>query len=379
MTTLDLTSLRAEFPITERWAYLNHAAYGPFPRRTVAAVEGVAHAFANPVEFGSAYGDALDLARRNAARLTGGTPAGVAFVGSLADAMSLAAAGIDWKPGDNVVMPVEEFPSNVYPFLNLQRLGVELRMIAKGDDGFTDLERLTAAVDRRTRALVISHVEFMTGYRNDLDAIGRFCRERDVLSVVDATQSMGAFPLDVRRSGIDVIAAHGYKWLMSSFGLGVVHFSPRAIEVIHPVSVGRLSVRAGFEDTEFKLDLQPDARRYQTGGITWLGTAAFNASCELILAAEPQRTFQHCLRLTDRLLGTVPEFGYRVTSSLDPAHRSQIVSFSSGDRDEDGRIVARLEERQVSVTLRGRGVRVSPYFYNNDDDIDRLLEALPRR
>jgi selenocysteine lyase/cysteine desulfurase len=252
-------------------------------------------------------------------------------------------------------------------------------MVEKGDDGFTDLDRLTAAADARTRALVISHVEFMTGFRNDLDAIGRFCRERGIISVVDATQSMGAWPLDVQRSGIDVIAAHGYKWLMSSFGLGVVHLSPQAIEAIRPVFVGRLSVQVNYDNPEFRLEFQPDARRYQTGGINWLGTAAFNASCELVFAADPERTAQHCRALTDRLLQEVAELGYTVTSCLDPNHRSQIVSFSSGDRDSDARIVENLEANHVSVSLRGRGVRVSPYFYNTDADVDRLLELLPPR
>ncbi|HEU5422692.1 MAG TPA: aminotransferase class V-fold PLP-dependent enzyme [Nitrolancea sp.] len=377
--TVELATLRAEFPIAEEWAYLNHAAIGPFSRRTEAAIAAVSGAFARPPSMGNAYGEAIETARGNVAKFVGGTPDGVAFVGSLADAMSLVAAGIDWHPGDNVVMPQEEFPSNVYPFLNLGRLGVELRMVEKDEQGFTSLERVAAAMDGHTRAVVLSHVEFMTGYKNDLDALGRLCQEHGALSVVDATQSMGALPIDVAQSGIDVIAAHGYKWLMASFGLGVVHLSERAIEAIHPVYVGRLSVALGFEELEYRIHWQPGARRYQTGGINWLGVAAFNASATLIEAAEPARTAAHCLALTDRLLAGVAELGYQVTSCLDPAHRSQIVSFSSGDRDTDERLVENLEAQQVSTTLRGRGVRVSPYFYNTEADIDRLLELLPPR
>src|SRR5262249_22656475 len=163
--------------------------------------------------------------------------------------------------------------------------------------GFTDLDRIASAIDGRTRALVISHVEFMDGYRNDLGAIGRLCRDRGILSIVDVTQSMGPLPIDVAEHGVDVVAAHGYNWLMVSYGLGVRHFSERAIAEIHPVYVGRLSVNKSFEDLDYALDWRDGALRYQTGGINWLSIAAFNASAELVRMADPARTEAHTLAL----------------------------------------------------------------------------------
>jgi selenocysteine lyase/cysteine desulfurase len=377
---VPLSSLRSEFPVAETWAYLNHATHGPFARRTVAAVDEVARAWACPPTMSGATREgAIETARANVAALVNGDPARAAFVGNLGDAMSLCAAGIDWASGDNVVIPRDEFPSVVYPFLNLERRGVEVRLVEKDARGFTDLERIAAAMDERTRALVISHVEFMDGFRNDLAALGRLCRERDALSLVDVTQSMGALPIDVAATGIDVVAAHGYKWLMASYGLGVIHLSERAIERIRPVYVGRLSVSKGFEDLDYALDWRAGAQRYQTGGINWLGLAAFNASAELIRAADPAATERHTLALTDRLLAAVAAKGYRVTSCLDRPHRSQIVSFTTGDHAADAALVTDLAARQVAVSLRGRGVRVSPYFYNTDEDVDRLIEGLPER
>ncbi len=377
---LDLSTVRSEFPVTEDWAYLNHAAIGPFSRRTTAAIEEVVHGFSSPEEMDSeARGASVDVARENVATMVGGRADHVAFVGSLADAISLATAGIDWQPGDNVLIPREEFPSNVYPVLNLERHGVEVRYVEKGDDGFTSVARIADAMDGRTRALVLSHVEFMTGYRNDLNAIGKLCQERDVLSIVDGTQSIGPLAIDVSESGIDVIAAHAYKWLMAAFGLGVMHFSERAIERIHPTYSGRLSVQSGFEDLEYKLEWRPGAARYQTGGLNWITLAAFNASAELIRSIGSRDIEQHTLQLTDRLLSEVAAMGYQVTSNLDPAHRSQICSFTTGDRERDGQLVEMMQQRKVAVSLRGRGVRVSPYFYNSDEDIDRLLELLPMR
>ncbi len=377
---VDLSSLRAEFPVTQDWSYLNHAAIGPFPRRTTAAIEEVVHGFSSPQEMdGEAREGSIQIARENVAALVGGQSDQVAFVGSLADAISLATAGIDWQRGDNVLIPREEFPSNVYPVLNLERHGVEVRYVDKGDDGFTSVDRIAAAIDSRTKALVISHVEFMTGYRNDLTAIGTLCHDRDILSIVDGTQSIGPLAIDVAESKIDVIAAHAYKWLMAAFGLGVMHFSERAIERIHPTYSGRLSVQSGFENLEYSLDWRPGAARYQTGGLNWITLAAFNASADLVRSVSPREIEQHTLKLTDRLLEEVAAMGYQVTSSLDPSHRSQICSFTTGDRERDGQLVSMMEDRKVAVSLRGRGVRVSPYFYNSDEDIDRLLELLPMR
>lgn len=370
-------AFRSEFSVTESWAYLNHATHGPFSARTVAALNRVGEAFAMPPSIdGNAREAEIASARANVAALVNGDPRRVAFVGNLGDAMGLCAAGIDWHPGDNVVIPGSEFPSVVYAFLNLQSQGVEARLIEKDADGQTDLGRIAEAIDRRTRALVISHVEFMDGFRNDLVAIGRLCQERGVLSIVDATQSMGAWPIDAQESGIDVIAAHGYKWLMAGYGFGPIHFSERAIARIRPVYVGRLSVNKGFEDLDYALDWREGALRYQAGGINWFGIAAFNASAELIRAVGPATTARHTFALTDRLLAAAAGLGYQITSSLEPTHRSAIVSFSSGSRESDARIVAALAERHVAVSLRGRGIRVAPYFYNTTADLDRLIEGL---
>jgi selenocysteine lyase/cysteine desulfurase len=377
---LDLEMVRSEFPVTEEWAYLNHAAIGPFSRRTTAAVDAVVHGFSSPEAMDrDGRAAAPDIAREHVAALIGGTSERVAFAGSLADAISLATAGIDWRPGDNVLIPREEFPSNVYPVLNLERRGVNVRYVEKDGRGYTSIEKIAAAIDDRTRALVISHVEFMTGYRNDLSAIGALCRDRDVISIVDGTQSIGPLPLNVEQDGIDVIAAHCYKWLMAAFGLGIMHFSERAIERIHPTYAGRLSVNSGFENLDYALDWRPGAQRYQTGGLNWIALTAFNASAELIRSFDQHDIRQHMLQLTDRLLDEVTDMGYQVTSERDPAHRSQICSFSTGDPEQDATLVERMTSNHVAVSLRGKGIRVSPYFYNNDSDIDRLLELLPRR
>ena len=369
---------REQFQVTEEWAYLNHAAYGPFSRRTVEAVSGWAAGMGMAPTFFTP--DRERVPRETAemvASLAGSSADMVAWVPSLADGMNLLANGLEWRAGDNVVIPVDEFPSVVYPFLNLTRRGVELRYVQKNAEGRTDPVLIEEAIDERTRALAISHIEYMDGYRNDLERLGSICRSRSVELFVDATQSLGAQPIDLPASGVTAIVAHGYKWLMAGFGIGAVVFAPDAIDRIDVTYAGRLSVEQGFEDHNYELNWREGAARFQTGGLNQLGLTAMHASLGLVTQAGPGWTREHTLALHDRLADGVVRKGFTVVSDMTVEHRSQIMTFSSGDLARDGEVVNLLEQANVAVTLRGRGVRVSPYFYNSDDDIDRLVDALP--
>jgi selenocysteine lyase/cysteine desulfurase len=166
---IDVATYRAEFPLTNEWCYMNHAALGPFPRRTVEAVKTYAESWGSPPSVAGDYSASVVAdVREGIAALAGGRPENVALVGSLAEGMNLLANGIDWRGGDNVLIPAHEFPSVVYPFLNLQRKGVEVRFIERNAAGRTDLGLFEAAMDARTRAVAISHIEWQDGYRNDL-------------------------------------------------------------------------------------------------------------------------------------------------------------------------------------------------------------------
>ncbi len=341
-------------------------------------MQDYAGAWTSPAEYDEARtARVITESREGIAELAGGDPSLVTFNGSLAEGMNLLANGIDWVAGDNVLIPVEEFPSVVYPFLNLEHRGVTVRFVEKNAERRTDLSLLEAAMDDRTRAVALSHVEFMDGYKNDLKALGSLCQSRGIELFVDVTQSLGAQPIDLNGSGVTAVAAHGYKWLLASFGIAVVVFAEGAIDRIRPTYAGRMSVEASWEDSEYKLNFKPTAERYQTGGMNVMGLTALHSSLSLVREAGPEWTARHTAGLIDRLAEGVTASGYAVVSTLDPQHRSQIVTISSGDLKRDGEIVEELERRNVAVTLRGRGIRISPYFYNTNEDIDRLLEALP--
>jgi cysteine desulfurase / selenocysteine lyase len=380
LMSLDTNMLRTHLPITDSWNYVNHATHGPFPSSTSKAISDLAYAWGSPPDLDHSGNDeTTNAVREMVAGLINGKPENIAFTGSLAESMSLAGAGMKWEPGDNCVIPEQEFPSVVYPFLNLERLGVTVRFAPKGAGGFTSIDAIRQTADQRTKAIVISHVEFMNGFRNDLAALSQLARDLDALLIVDVTQSLGPAVVDVASTGVDVVAAHSYKWLMASYGVGVTYLSDRAIERIHPTYSGRLAVDLGFEELGYQLRFRQGAARYQSGGLNWITLSGLRASLELITQMKPADIAEHTVALTDRLLDGVAAKGYEVTSSREPCHRSAIVSFTSGNSESDEQLVADLERQKISVVVRGLGIRVSPYFYNTMDEIDQLIEALPVR
>lgn len=374
----SLAATRSEFPLTREWTYLNHAAHGPYPLRTARAVKEYADAWTNPAAYDSSFNErVLRENRAGIASLAGGSPDNVAFVGSLADGMNLLANGLDWKSGDNLIIPGYEFPSVVYPFLNLQRHGVEIRFIDRNSEGRTDIGIIEQHMDDRTRAVAISHIEWQDGYRNDLHALGDLCDSRGIELFVDATQSLGAAPINLEDTKVTAIAAHGYKWLLSSFGNAVVVFNKGAVDRIYPTYIGRLSVDADSEDTNWELNFRDSAARFQTGGLNMQSLIALHASLSLLQEVTPAAATAHTDQLTEQLADGLTNAGYQVVSDRSPEHRSQIVTFTSGDREQDQRIADHFQHHKISVAVRGGRIRVSPFFYNTSSEIDVLLEHLP--
>lgn len=374
----SLAATRSEFPLTQEWTYVNHATHGPYPLRSAEAIKAYADAWTNPATYDSSFNSrVVSENRAGIARLAGGSPENVAFVGSLADGMNLLGNGLEWKSGDNLILPAHEFPSVVYPFLNLQRLGVEIRFVQRNSEGRTDLGIIEQHMDDRTRAVAISHVEWQDGFRNDLKALGDLCESRGIELFVDATQSLGARPINLEETKVTAIAAHGYKWLLSSFGNAVVVFNKGAVDRIYPTYIGRLSVDADSEDTNWQLNFRPTAERYQTGGLNVQSLIGMHASLSLLNEVTPEASAEHTDRLTDQLATGLTDAGYTVVSDRSPEHRSQILTFTSGNREEDLRIVEHLSHHKISVAVRGGRIRVSPFFYNTPSEIDHLLEHLP--
>lgn len=369
---IDVDRIRAEFPITGHAVYLNHAAVGPIPRRSQRAMAEAIEAYLVLDRTGWVERDRH--VRAQSAALINARPDQIAFIKNTSEGLSMAANGLDWRAGDNAIIPAGDFPSVVYPWLNLADQGVEARLI-EARDGRILLDDLRAAIDGRTRAIAISTVQFKSGFRCDLAAIGALCREHDLLFVVDGIQSLGALGCDVQGCGIDVLAADAHKWLMGSQGIGIFYCSDRALERLKVRTVGWLSVKEPFQFLP-EIDLLPDARRFEPGSENTIGIFGLGGTLDLIMELGIDAIEARVLALTDLLCDGLACKGYRVRSPRGVCERSGIVIFDSAAHPTDD-VFQRLTAERVMVSVRGGGIRVSPHYYNTEAEIEQLLHLLP--
>jgi len=373
---LTPAEMRALFPIAQRYAYLDHAAIAPlaipvrstidvFLRRQVEEPFELAHWERLRTQVRARVGELLSTGAES-----------ITFIKNTTTGLGLVAAGLDWENGDNVVGVDREFPANVYPWMALRRKGVELRLY-RSSDGRIDPGAIARLCDQRTRVLAVSAVQFWNGFRLDVNALRAVLR-RDTLLVVDAIQAAGALRLDLSLASVDFLCAGAQKWLLGPIGIGFAYVAPRMLERLRPVVVGTDSVIRDEEYFDYDLTLKPDARRYEEAAPNYPGILGMGAAVNLLLRAGTARVEHEVLRLADRLRDELPRRGYELLlKPTRPAERSGIVSFRH-PRVVPAELHARLREAGVIISLRRDFLRASPHYYNSDEDIDRLLEALPQ-
>jgi selenocysteine lyase/cysteine desulfurase len=354
---------------------MNHAGISPLPRRVAAAIR----AFADEglLLDGSVYRRweiRAEAVRASAARLIGARPHEVAFVRSTSEGLSLVASGLAWESGDNVVTVADEYPSNIYPWFGLRRLGVETRLLARPQLRF-GADAIAGLIDARTRVVAVSAVDWQSGFRVDLAALGELCRNRGVLFVVDGIQAVGALQVDVAKCAIDVLSAGGHKWLLGPEGCGILFVSDRVVDRIHPVVLGWKSVQNAGEYLPYHFDLRPDAARLEPGSAPHLGIHALGAAIDLLLEVGPSAIEARVLATTDELAAGLQRLGATVLSPRTGDERSAILTFALGDTAALHRA---LTEARIIVRQRLGGIRLAPHFYNDADDIGRVLEVVKR-
>jgi cysteine desulfurase/selenocysteine lyase len=370
--------LRALFPITERAVYLNHAAVSPPP---IPTIEAVRSQLRDVAENGSlnyrSWIAVKEQARKLAAEMIGARAEQIAFMRNTSDGLSTVANGLQWSPGDNLVTFRKEFPSNIYPWLRLRdAFGVEVRMCEERD-GRIDLDELIRLIDSKTRLVAISHVQYASGFRADLERIGRAARAHDALLVVDVIQAMGVVPTSVEAELIDVAAGAGHKWLLALEGVGLLYLSDRARERIKPTLVGWISVPNPEDYDDFEQEWNRGALAWETG----TGPAALihglEASLRFLIETGVERIARHLEQLTDYLCERLQGRDYQVVSSRQASEKSQIVCIRHQAGLSSMALYAHLKTRKIITAPRGDRLRIAPHLYNTLDDIDELVKALP--
>lgn len=373
---MNLEKIKHEFPVTENRIFFDHAKVSPLPNRVREAV----NAFVKDVSsFGtenySGWMGEVESVRASFAQLIHADVSEVAFVKNTSEGISIIANGLDWKEGDNVVIPDIEFPANVYPWWNLQRLGVETRFV-HAVNGRVLFDDLVAQVDARTRIISVSSVECNSGFRCDLNRIGTFCKEKGILFCVDAIQSLGVLPMDVKRDHIDFLMADGHKWMLSVEGLGGFYISSQALDKIHPTVVGWNSVINAFDFMNYDFTLRPDARRFEEGSFNTMSILAFGAALSLFHEVGVDTIERRVMSLGDRIIEGLKRRDFKIKNSVIPEERSGIISFN-GELDLE-KFSEYAADNQVSLTMRNGMVRLSPHFYNGESEIDRFFDLLDR-
>jgi selenocysteine lyase/cysteine desulfurase len=314
--------------------------------------------------------DAYEGARVAAARLIGATRDEIAIVKNTSEGIATVALGIDWRPGDRIVAFREEFAANYFPWKRLESRGVEVRWLSYLDD----LDKIAEA-SRGARLLSISFVQYLSGYRADLESIGRICRDRGVFFFVDAIQGLGAFPLDVRRAGIHALSADGHKWLLGPEGCGILYVQKDLQDSVQPVEFGWTNVAAFYDYSSRDLTLRKDAGRYECGTLNTVGCFGLRAAIELVLEASVEEIAPAVSALAGQVAEGAAARGYELLGERSPATGSGIVSIRK--TGEDSRLtVRRLKERGFLAAPRQGWIRVSPHFYITPGEIDAFVEAL---
>lgn len=375
IATLD--AYRQTFPVVKNRVWLNHASQGTLSDRVVEALVSFTQRHARG-ELSVEAGEELSLrARRAAAQFINGGADQIAFTKNVSDGLNIVAHGLSWKPGDRIVVPDQEFPANVYPWRNLARHGVEVVTIPSVDGG-VPTGALIDAIDSRTRIVAVSWVEFSSGFRNDLRTIAEACHERGALLCVDAIQGLGALRFDAVALDVDIAVTSSHKWLLGPTGVGWMYCKRGVRDQLAVCFAGQTSVDRGASQSylDYDLPLWPDARKFEPGMLNQLGLVGLEASLELFQEVGMHRVEERVKDLGDLLVDGLVDRGCHVIASRDGGHWSGIVSFES-DRRSSQEICASLLSQGVVVSIRESAVRVSPHFYNNEDDIGRFFEALP--
>ena len=381
----DVERLRErEFPWAARGEaiYLNHASTGPLPQRTLEAVTAFdalrvqPHRIPDELLFAT-----LARGRELIAKLIGADATEIALTVNTTFGINLAAFALPFAPGDVVLTPDREFPANVYPWMQLaRRHDVVYRRVACRDGIFDEDAFWRELEDPAVRAVSISWVGFASGYRADLESIGRACRDRGIYFIVDAIQGLGPLTLDVRACGIDILACGAQKWLLSPWGSGFAYVRSELIAQLEPNVVSWMAVKDSDDFTrlvDYDLTWRDDARRFELITLPYQDFAGMNASLELLHEVGPQAVADHVAGLTELVLAwAADQPAVRLATPSLASRRAGIVALRMPDAEGVSRA---LKAAHVAHSLREGSIRLAPYFYNTQEELRRALRVIEER
>jgi selenocysteine lyase/cysteine desulfurase len=373
-----LTTARTLYPHTTNGSiYLNHASTGPFSTRVVEALTvylqersaGIVETYRSDVRAMVASKNAIQTL------INAKSSDRIAFIPNTSEGVNIIASGLPWKSGDRVVLNDIEFPANVYPYYRLKKQGVELDIISSVDGKITP-SMIEQALTPKTRVVALSAVQFLSGYRADLESIGKLCRSRNIWFVVDGIQALGAIKLDVQNMCIDALATGGQKWLMAPHGIGFLYLTEELQGAIDQQHLGWLSVNDPWQFFQYDQPLAPSARRYEGGSLNVPGIIGMQPALETLLEFGTEAIESHILAITKILMEQLQAInGLQLISPEADRERAGIVSVRQQNGDFPMSLSDSLEQRHVTCSVRNGALRFSPHFYNTPDEM-KLAAAI---
>lgn len=370
--------IRSLFPAASKYTYLNSAAVSPIPTTAIAAVTSQL----NDVSLNGSNNFNDWVATKNRARvlvaqMLGAQPEQIAFMRNTSDGFASVANGLTWTNTDNIVSFEQEFPANFYPWRMVRdRFSVELRL-CKEIDGRIDIDEMTAMIDSNTKLVTISAVQFASGFKADLERIGRAARNADALFAVDIIQGLGATGFDLPAQFVDVAAGASHKWLCAPEGCGILYMSDRARARVEPSFVGWISVETPWDFGDRTQPFKPNALAMESGTGAASLFYGLEQSLKLLHETGLEKIEAYLEKLTDELCGLLSEKAYDIVSSRAKGEKSAIVCIRQRGGMDCNKIAERLQNENIIVSPRNDRLRIAPHFYNNVEDIINLLAALP--
>jgi cysteine desulfurase/selenocysteine lyase len=367
--------IREQFPVTENKVFLNHAAQSPLPKPVADAIHRYTDDFS---KFGTSLTECDRLGKPHFAKLIGARSEEIALIENTSVGLNIAANVLQYPSGSKIVTTDLEYPSVVYPWLR-KNLGARVHYV-KSVNGKVSLDDMEKAVDDKTVAVAISHVEYVNGFRHNLRVLSEIAHEHGAHLIVDAIQSVGTMPINVKTDDVDFLMAACYKWLLSPSGAAYLYVKDELIEEFEPPYVGWASVRPEvFKTTDFwdiwNLKLSKTASRFEVGSPSTISFVGAAEAMKMLLNCGTENIKRIIIKLTDRLIDSVKDLGLELQTPEQKQCRSGIVNFKIG---KPQRVTDKLNKKGIIVSARANGIRVSPHFYNTEEEIDKFIEEIKK-
>ena len=367
------------FPISKSKIFMAHAAVTALAGPAAEAMNELIRKCSEDFRDFSETLALIQQTRESAGRLLHASPDEIALLGPTSLGLSLVANGIAWVPGDEVVCYLDDYPANVYPWINLRDKGVVVRFIEPAQIGELTVEAVERTLTPKTKLVALASCSFISGFRIDITAIGKLLRERGILFCLDAIQTLGAFPTTVEH--VDFLSADAHKWLLGPVAIGVVYVKKELFDLCRPTLLGAWNIKAPNFVAQNQVEFVEGAQRYEPGVLNVPGVAGMKATIDLLLEIGIEKVAERILSIRSRLVFGLVELGFTpLGATTNAAHFSGIITVSHPTRDIPS-LFKRLSENRVVGSPRQdrRGnhyLRFSPHFYNTEDEVDRVLELL---